>query len=354
MTVSNEDIFAAFDLSGDILSDVLTDEVGFINKNRTAVRRDVPSQFVGTLAGHEFPSEVTFREGKLTSLTLIRRQREDGRFVYTARGAMSNVKLDISIKEGNEKIDLIDKMVELTNASIAKSGKVYTRQEFLQNISNKNMRFAAISPETASNYRGMSLFFEQQGTSEEQFELAAKNFVDLGAVPVSTSTRVVSQYRHTEGVPVLGFEMNRQDRTLNRAGTGFLDLVDASISSLLNYFKFAGLLKATDRQITSASGKELESLKQRREMITKEINNFTRSLGNWGGVQPGVMIQPDGSVTNNGEWYTTNIPCGRVQLANGDDSVELDFWSTRADKPAGASVIDTTSGTVIADGEDPF
>jgi hypothetical protein len=44
MTVSNEDIFAAFDLSGDILSDVLTDEVGFINKNRTAVRRDVPSQ----------------------------------------------------------------------------------------------------------------------------------------------------------------------------------------------------------------------------------------------------------------------------------------------------------------------
>lgn len=350
MTVSNEDIFAAFDLSGDILSDVLTDEVGFINENRTVVKRDVPSQFVGTLAGHKFPSEVIFRDGRLTSLTLIRRQREDGRFIYTARGAMSNVKLDISIKDGNEKVDLIDKMVELTNASIAKSGKVYSREEFLQNISNKNMRFAAISPALAKDYRGMSLFFEQQGTSEEQFELAASKFVELGAVSVNSSSRVVSQYRHTDGVPVMGFEMNRQDRSLNRAGTGFLDLVDASISSLLNYFKFAGLLKATDKQISSASGKDLESLKQRREMITREINNFTRSLGNWGGVQPGVTIQPDGSVTNNGEWYTTNIPCGRVQL----DGAELDFWTTRADKPAGASVIDTTAGVVVADGEDPF
>lgn len=351
MTISNEDIFAAFDLSGDILSDVLTDEVGFINKNRTVIKKGVPSQFVGTLAGHEFPSEVIFRDGKLTSLTLIKRQREDGRVIFTARGAMTNVKLDISIKDGNEKIDLIDKMVELTNASIAKSGKVYSREEFLQNISNKNMRFAAISPALAKDYRGMSLFFEQQGTSEEQFELAASKFVELGATPVNNSSRVVAQYRHAEGVPVIGFEMNRQDRTLNRAGTGFLDLVDASISSLLNYFKFAGLLKATDKQISSASGKALEDLKARRDMIVSEINNFTRSLGNWGGVQPGVTVQPDGSVKNNGEWYTTNIPCGRIQL---DGNVELDFWTTRSDKPAGASVIDTTAGVVVADGEDPF
>lgn len=347
MTVSNEDIFAAFDLSGDILSDVLTDEVGFINKNRTVVKKDVPSQFVGTLAGHELPAEVIFRSGKLTSLTLLMRKREDGRAIYTARGAISNVILDIFIKDGNEKINLVDKLLDLTNASIAKTGKVYSREEFLQNVANKNMRFAPINEELTNEYRGMSLFFEQQGTSEEQFELAGKKFMELGGIKVNSSDRVVSQYRHEDGLSVVGFEMNRQDRSMNRAGTGFLDLVDSSVSSLLNYFRFAGLIRATDKQIASASGKTLEDLKGRREMIVREVNNFTRALGNWGGVQPGITIQPDGSVKNNGEWYVTNIPCGRVQL---EGDVELDFWTTRADKPAGTSVIDTTG----SDTEEPF
>jgi len=352
MSLSNESIFADFGLTGDLLADVLTDEVGFINRTRTVVKRDIPTQFVGTIAGQEFPAEVIFREGRLTSLTLISRKRQgDDRTIYTARGAMSNVKLDIFIKDGDTKINLVDKMVELVNVSIANSGKVYSREEFLQNLANKNMKFAAINDEQADSYRGMSLFFEQQGTSEEQFNLAAQQFVELGAVKDDRNLRVVSQFKHSEGIPVEGFEMNRQDRTLDRANTGFVDLVDSSMSSLLNYLKFAGLVKATDKQMSVASGKGLEDLKSRRETITREINNFTRSLGNWGGVQPGVTIQPDGKVENNGEWYTTNVPCGRVQLAGG---VELDFWTTRSDTPAGNSVIDTTAGVVVADGEDPF
>lgn len=348
MTASNESILAAFDLNDDVLGDVLTDEVGFINRNRTVVRKNVPSQFVGTLANLEFPAEVNLLDGKLTSLTLIKRARpDDGRVIYTARGAMTNVKLDISIKMDDVKMDLIDKMLEITNASIAKSGKSYTREEFLQNISNKNMRFAPISdtPESVEAYRGMSLFFEQQGTSEEQFHLAADTFVSLGAVESKSSDRVVAQFKHAEGIPVLGFEMNRQDRSLNRAGTGFVDLVDSTMSSLLTYFKFAGLLKAIESKSASSSGKEADDFKAKREAIIKEMNNFTRSLGNWGGVQPGVTVQPDGSVVNNGEWYTTNIPCGRVQLDGSNGPVELDFWTNRTSSSTTTSVIDTTTSS---------
>lgn len=346
MTMSNEDILAAFDLNDDVLSDVLTDEVGFINKNRTVVRKNIPSQFIGTLAGKEFPSELIFREGRLTSLTLIKRTRvEDGRVIYTSRGSMANVKFDISIKMGDEKIDLVDKMVDITNSTIAKSGKTYTRSEFLANIANKNMRFAPINddPEGIEAYRGMTLFFEHQGTSEEQFEIAAGLFSSLGAIQSRSSDRVVSQYKHPEGVPVVGFEMNRQNRSLNRAGTGFVDLVDSTMSSLLNYFKFAGLLRATDQQI--AAGKNVEDATARREMILTEMNNFTRLLGNWGGVQPGVTVQPDGSVQNNGRWYVTNIPCGRVQVESPHGPVELDFWTSH-NVTANASVIDTTSTAI--------
>jgi hypothetical protein len=357
MTSLNESILAQYDLSTDVLSDVLNDEVGFINESRTVVRLNQPSQFVGTLAGEKYPAELTFRAGNLTSLTLIKRVRpEDGRVVYTARGAMTNVKFDIAIKDGNESVDLIDQMLSLTNASIAKSGKVYSREDFLKNISNKNMRFAPINdtPEAKDSYRGMSLFFEQQGTSEEQFELAASKFQELGGYRVEGSQRVVSQYKHDTGLPVLGFEMNRQDRSRNRAGTGFVDLLDSTMGSLLNYFKFAGLLKATEKQIASATGKNVETLNAQREAIVKEMNIFTRSLGNWGGVQPGITIQPDGTVTNNGEWYVTNVPCGRVQLGSSDSPVELDFWTNRGTSMTTASVIDTTASTDGSLEEDPF
>jgi hypothetical protein len=354
MTVSNEAILSSFDLSGESLGELISDETVFINSNRTVVRKGVPSQFIGTLANQQIPAEVTLREGRLTTLTLIKRIRPtDNRVIYTARGAMSNVKFDISIKENDEKIDLVDKMLDLSNAFASKQ---YSREEFLSIIGNKNMRFAAIndSEEGLANYRGMSLFFEQQGTSEEQFELAASKFIELGAVKVNNSDRVVSQYRHEDGVPVVGFEMLRQDRSLNRTNTGFIDLVDSTMSSLLNYFKFATLVRATEKEIAETTGAKKTQAQARLENIVKEMNNFTRSLGNWGGVQSGFTSQPDGSLTKNGEWYTTNIPSGRVQLGSIESPVELDFWTTRSDKPAGASVIDTTAGVVVANGEEPF
>lgn len=354
MTVSNEAILAGFDLSGESLGELISDETAFINTNRTVVRRGIPSQFIGTLANQQIPAEVTLRGGNLTSLTLIKRIRPtDNRVIYTARGAMSNVKFDIFIKENDQKIDLVDKMLDLSNSFASKQ---YTREEFLSIIANKNMRFAPITDneEGSANYRGMSLFFEQQGTSEEQFELAASQFVNLGATRVTGSDRVVSQYKHTDGVPVVGFEMLRQDRSLNRTNTGFIDLVDSTMSSLLNYFKFATLVRATQKEITDSSAAKRAQAESRLEVIVKEMNNFTRSLGNWGGVQSGFTIQPDGSLTKNGEWYTTNIPCGRVQLGDIESPVELNFWTTRSGTPAGESVIDTTPGVSVSNEEEPF
>lgn len=364
MSVSNEEILLNYGLSADDLSEVLTDKVGFLNESRTVVRKGVPSQFVGTIAGHKLPSEVKFTEGNLTSLTLVKRVRpDDGRTIYTVRGALVGVKMDISIEDEGNKLDLVDKMVEITNASLGNSGRKYSREEFLSSVANKNMRFAPLesTPEAASAYRGMSLFFEHQGTSEEQFELAASKFVELGAKPVAFDpARVVSQYKAEVGVPVAGFEMLRQDRSKSRSNTGFLDLVDSNLSTLLNYFKFAGVLRALNAQIAQAidggkaSEAKIREMKGLIESHTREMSQFTRNVGNWGGSHPGVTVQPDGSLTNNGEWYATNIPCGRISLGDSDTPVELDFWTNRIESTTSPSVIDTTqNGSAPLEG-DPF
>jgi hypothetical protein len=360
MSISNEDLLLAYDLSAEDLSEVLTDKIGFINEQRTVIRKGVPSNFVGTLAGHKLPAEVNLKDASLTSLTLVKRVRpDDGRTIYTVRGAMVGVKMDISIEDDNIKMDLVDKMVDITNASLGKnSGKVYTREEFLSSIANKNMRFAPVdaSNEAEIAYRGMNLFFEHQGTSQEQFELAAAKFVELGAKPVSFDTnRVVSQYKAEGGIPVVGFEMLRQDRSKSRSNTGFLDLVDANMSTLMNYFRFAGVLRALNAQLNaavengSANEKQVRELKTKIENHTREMSNFTRGVGSWGGTHPGVTIQPDGSVTNTGEWYSTNIPCGRIQLGSSEDPIELDFWTNRSE--AGTPAVIDLTGTST---EDPF
>jgi len=81
----------------------------------------------------------------------------------------------------------------------------------------------------------------------------------------------------------------------------------------------------------------------------REMGNFTRNVSNWGGTHPGVTIQPDGSVTNTGEWYSTNIPCGRIQLGNLEDPIELDFWTNRSES-AVPQIVDLTGTST----EDPF
>ena len=150
------------------------------------------------------------------------------------------------------------------------------------------------------------------------------------------------------------------DRPESRSNTGFLDLVDSNLSTLLNYFKFAGVLRALNAQLATAvdNGKTSEAkIREMKGLIdshVREMNQFTRNVGNWGGSHPGVTVQPDGSLTNNGEWYATNIPCGRISLGDIENPIELDFWTSRIDSTPTPSVIDTTQNASVPLEGDPF
>jgi hypothetical protein len=197
---------------------------------------------------------------------------------------------------------------------------------------------------------GMPLFFQQFGAHEEGIKHAINAFKTAGAIDVTNSIenpgRIVAAYQHQSGVPMTSFELGTTDREKSRTNQGFLNLVDASVSTFQRVYQLRLEAHSLGQKISDLPQAKVKEAEEKR----KELLALSRQwVSNWSGSQERIKVEKNGSKTPQNIFDPVNAPCGRFSLAVQGEVVACDLWSNSARAEQTSVVVEA-----IENEEDPF
>jgi hypothetical protein len=333
--MSTSSILNKFGLSNDLFSAIAENIDNLQSTARTqslVVGKTV--KFTGSVNGIEVPAEVTLREANLSRLSVLRQSSPyTGKEYLLVTGVMNPVKLDISVNIDGESMSLVDLLHAFVGDSVERS-------KFEESLAAMGMNYSA----------GMPLFFQQFGAHEEGIKHAINAFKAAGAIDVTGSIenpgRIVAAYQHQSGVPLTSFELGTTDREKSRTNQGFLNLVDASVSTFQRVYQLRLEAHSLGQKISDLPQAKVKEAEEKR----KELLALSRQwVSNWSGSQERIKVEKNGSKTPQNIFDPVNAPCGRFSLAVQGEIVACDLWSNSARAEQTSVVVETTETE-----EDPF
>jgi len=333
--MSTSSILNKFGLSNDLFSAIAENIDNLQSTARTqslVVGKTV--KFTGSVNGIEVPAEVTLREANLSRLSVLRQSSPyTGKEYLLVTGVMNPVKLDISVNIDGESMSLVDLLHAFVGDSVERS-------KFEESLAAMGMNYSA----------GMPLFFQQFGAHEEGIKHAINAFKTAGAIDVTNSIenpgRIVAAYQHQSGVPLTSFELGTTDREKSRTNQGFLNLVDASVSTFQRVYQLRLEAHSLGQKISDLPQAKVKEAEEKR----KELLALSRQwVSNWSGSQERIKVEKNGSKTPQNIFDPVNAPCGRFSLAVQGEVVACDLWSNSARAEQTSVVVEA-----IENEEDPF
>lgn len=336
--MSTSSILSKFGLSNDLFSAIAENIDNLQSTARTqslVVGKTV--KFTGSINGIEVPAEVTLREANLSRLSVLRQSSPyTGKEYLLVTGVMNPVKLDLTVNIDGNSMSMID----LLHAFAQDNGNVIERQKFEDSLTAMGMNYST----------GMPLFFQQFGAHEEGIKHAINAFKTAGAIDVTGAIenpgRIVAAYQHQSGVPLTSFELGTTDREKSRTNQGFLNLVDASISTFQRVYQLRLEAHSLGQKISNLPQAKVKEAEEKR----KELLALSRQwVSNWSGSQERIKVEKNGSKTPQNIFDPVNAPCGRFSMAIQGEIVACDLWSNSA-RAEQTSVVVTNEESA----EDPF
>jgi hypothetical protein len=329
--MSTSSILNKFGLSNDLFSAI--DNLQSTARTQSLVVGKTV-KFTGSVNGIEVPAEVTLREANLSRLSVLRQSSPyTGKEYLLVTGVMNPVKLDISVNIDGESMSLVDLLHAFVGDSVERS-------KFEESLAAMGMNYSA----------GMPLFFQQFGAHEEGIKHAINAFKTAGAIDVTNSIenpgRIVAAYQHQSGVPMTSFELGTTDREKSRTNQGFLNLVDASVSTFQRVYQLRLEAHSLGQKISDLPQAKVKEAEEKR----KELLALSRQwVSNWSGSQERIKVEKNGSKTPQNIFDPVNAPCGRFSLAVQGEVVACDLWSNSARAEQTSVVVEA-----IENEEDPF
>jgi len=333
--MSTSSILSKFGLSNDLFSAIAENIDNLQSTARTqslTVGKTV--KFTGSVNGIEVPAEVTLREANLSRLSVLRQSSPyTGKEYLLVTGVMNPVKLDISVNIDGNTMSLVDLLHAFVGDSVERS-------KFEESLAAMGMNYSA----------GMPLFFQQFGAHEEGIKHAINAFKAAGAIDVTSAIenpgRIVAAYQHQSGVPLTSFELGTTDREKSRTNQGFLNLVDASVSTFQRVYQLRLEAHSLGQKISDLPQAKVKEAEEKR----KELLALSRQwVSNWSGSQERIKVEKNGSKTPQNIFDPVNAPCGRFSLAVQGEIVACDLWSNSARAEQTSVVVEA-----IENEEDPF
>jgi len=333
--MSTSSILNKFGLSNDLFSAIAENIDNLQSTARTqslTVGKTV--KFTGSVNGIEVPAEVTLREANLSRLSVLRQSSPyTGKEYLLVTGVMNPVKLDISVNIDGNTMSLVDLLHAFVGDSVERS-------KFEESLAAMGMNYSA----------GMPLFFQQFGAHEEGIKHAINAFKAAGAIDVTSAIenpgRIVAAYQHQSGVPLTSFELGTTDREKSRTNQGFLNLVDASVSTFQRVYQLRLEAHSLGQKISDLPQAKVKEAEEKR----KELLALSRQwVSNWSGSQERIKVEKNGSKTPQNIFDPVNAPCGRFSLAVQGEVIACDLWSNSARAEQTSVVVEA-----IENEEDPF
>ncbi len=194
----------------------------------------------------------------------------------------------------------------------------------------------------------LPMYLQHLGSSEEAFNAIVEEFVALGAQPgdVNSAENKVSVrgfYRMGgEGLSIEALELGMADRsaaTVN-PNAGYIGALDATWQTFLEIMRIHRT-RSILKQVLENNASESDEAQQAKLMEDGYHTLFSssrrrRPFRNWGGTTK-VFDELDDTKVN---YYSQQVPCGRMTVSTPTGPSTWDVWTTRPDRNNGTQ--DTT------------
>lgn len=318
-------------------------------QNTTTVNKGETVRFTSSIADQLYEFDFTFLGGNLYRLT---------KMVNESTNAVTGVRTGYNVITGV----IRDVRCEIT---VYVDGEAYTQEEFYRHLVNAGSE-RKISVEdfhnkaAAAGFRwggeDLSILFQHMGASESGIVKAFADFEAAGAtraidtIAPERRKSIKDLWIHPTGVPVTSFEVSQADRSASRSGEhGFVDFLEAGFESFMRSMSLRLRSYYMTKSIEEAQAEGKLSAESLAEM-NGEARKMRRESGRWitnlGGVQERITVHEDGTMTREGIWDATQVPCGRLTL---QDPVMVPF----KDPSTGEAMLDASNSPIMVQGQQP-
>jgi hypothetical protein len=328
LTIMNNSIDFANLGIGDFshLGDVITNPELFEggSSSTTQVKVGKTVKYPVSINGRPFPGLLTVNSAKLTRLSLIEQQRQDGyRYMIVT--------------------DIIDFLFELSKQ--ASGLATADRDRFIKSLEDD------IKMPLTGN---MQLFFQQMGANASAFEkfivdLNDQNYVtgdDSGRINKDRQTRIQRAYILND-VPVTEFEIGTTDpsqsqiikNTNGAAEAGFIDMADAIWRNYNRVLKLRKMYNLKMQEIENLAAQNPTNLQEMAKSIKAEALHVQKQANSFAGNLGGARLRytrneatGDYAVDEKGVYDPNYVPCGRLTVLGADGAeIKANFWTNRSD-----------------------
>jgi hypothetical protein len=342
-TATLEDLIGGIDL-GDI--EISADDL-YRAGNTLALRRGVATAHKVDVNGISLDARYTLESARLTRMTVFDNEYRDNSRpgTYTmVSGILSNVHMTVEVQIGEAWIGLEELLFSIYSAKA--SGTPISLMDFKARLNGLGFRFGG---DATIAWQHFGVSDARLGEIEEILKAngAARN---IDSVPADRRGRMREIWEFPEGfgLEVASIEVSSSDREQSRTGQGFLNFVDAGVTSLVDMLRLKSQGAKLKAEAAEATGDEAIRL----AAVAAWVNRAATAWGsNLGGRQQRLNVNDDGNVapiggSDNAAFGSdiaidpVNVGIGRIGYVTGLDSEDqpivetLDFWQDLTAAPA--------------------
>lgn len=326
---------------GDVISNPEMFEGG--SSSTTPIKIGKTVKYPVSINGRPFPGLLTVTNAKLTRLSLIEQQRQDGYRYMIVTGIMKDVNFNLDLVVNGQNINIVDFLFELSKQ--ASGLATADRDRFIKSLEED------IKMPLTGN---MQLFFQQMGANASAFEqfiiaLNDQGYVagdDAGRINKDRQTRIQRAYILND-VPVTEFEIGTTDpsqsqivkNTNGAAEAGFIDMADAIWRNYTRIVKLRKMYTLKMNEIDNLSAQNPANLQEMAKALKAEAIHVQKQANSFAGNIGGARLRysrneatGDYAVDEKGVYDPNYVPCGRLTVLGTDGKeIKANFWTNKSD-----------------------
>jgi len=342
MTTTTLDAFVGGLDFGDI--EITSDDL-YGSSNTLTLRRGVPTACKVEVNGQSLDAEITFNAGRLTRVVVFENTYRDRDENYLqVSGVINNVNMKIRVNIGGQWLEMTELLFQIYQAKTADNA-VLNQETFAARLNSLGFRYSGDAT-IAWNHFGVD-----PGDLAEIVNVLQGHgaFEDIGSVPEERRGRMQHIWKFPEGhgLDLESIEVGSTDRNESRTGQGFLNFVDAGVSSLIKMLQLK-----TQASRLSAEAEKAED-EDARTLLTAQATHVNRMATSWvsnlAGRQQRLQVDEgtgaivevgDNMVNSDVQIDPVNVGIGRFGYVSEIDPQDepvvatLDFWQRRTAAPA--------------------
>lgn len=302
LTISDDDLIYAAENPDSLFGEA----------SNIAVTVGEPFEFLGVHNTAKFPCRMRVDSARLVRIRHASRFTggATGRTFGVVSGTFSDVSAQLEIFYNDQWIPIIEVLRDIRNRPLRDDLK-WDTAKFANHCQAMRYPFAVANAQ---------IMFQHMGVHEAKTKQLFEALLDSGFRDVTESVRrnasLVQELTTDHGFDLMSFEVGSTDRSMVRNGQGFINFLDSVLASFTRITSMLRMHDTLKALISSAEFTEKDAQTQAaiRAEYTSLHAAITNYRSNWGGVQPGTIVQADNTVVEDGSWYPTQVPIGRFTL----------------------------------------